>query len=378
MNVLMISGDISAVKNEKGPFSETLNGLALLYTQIYIFCPEVYSDIDRNFLPNVKLRSRKRRMLFKAIFYQEILTFIKDIKIDLIVSHDYGLMLNGINASIIAQKINVPHISEIFHLEGHPNPCNLKERIFSRWGKTYIHLIKKRVALFRVMNYQIIENLFLKLKVDPKKIANINAIYINKKYYYPQVIQKEFDFIFCGRFSSNKGIDLFLTSIKELKNYFPQVKTAMIGSGPLWNFANNYIKKNSLEKNIKLILRVPSENELAMYYAQSKFLVCASSVEGGPRVTIEALACGTPIITTPVGVMPEIIKNGVNGQLIGPSKNELLFQMKKYLKIHPNEYQKLVKATQDGLERFDAANSMENIFNNYRKVVDYHLLQIIN
>ncbi|MFZ5427688.1 MAG: glycosyltransferase [Thermodesulfobacteriota bacterium] len=50
-------------------------------------------------------------------------------------------------------------------------------------------------------------------------------------------------------------------------------------------------------------------------YRQADFYLCASKAEGTPNTALEALACGLPVITTPVGNMPEIIRDGVNGYL---------------------------------------------------------------
>lgn len=49
------------------------------------------------------------------------------------------------------------------------------------------------------------------------------------------------------------------------------------------------------------------------YYRKASVYICASRWEGTPNPALEALACGLPVISTPVGNMPEILKEGHNG-----------------------------------------------------------------
>jgi glycosyltransferase involved in cell wall biosynthesis len=56
--------------------------------------------------------------------------------------------------------------------------------------------------------------------------------------------------------------------------------------------------------------------QLAQLYRGLNALVCPSLSEGGPRVCLEAMSCGTVVFATPVGVMPDTIEHGENGWLL--------------------------------------------------------------
>jgi GT2 family glycosyltransferase/glycosyltransferase involved in cell wall biosynthesis len=49
-----------------------------------------------------------------------------------------------------------------------------------------------------------------------------------------------------------------------------------------------------------------------LYYAASDISVCTSRVESAPRIIVEAMACGLPIVTTPVFGIPELVRENVN------------------------------------------------------------------
>ncbi|MGG4034633.1 glycosyltransferase [Paenibacillus cisolokensis] len=61
---------------------------------------------------------------------------------------------------------------------------------------------------------------------------------------------------------------------------------------------------------------VPHE-EMVNYYAKIDVLVCMSKIEGTPNPVLEAMACGVPIITTDVGIVP---------QVLGPKQKEFIIE----------------------------------------------------
>lgn len=58
-------------------------------------------------------------------------------------------------------------------------------------------------------------------------------------------------------------------------------------------------------------------------YHQSTFYICASKWEGTPNPALEALACGLPVISTKVGNMTELLKDGYNGFLVERSVDSI-------------------------------------------------------
>lgn len=59
-----------------------------------------------------------------------------------------------------------------------------------------------------------------------------------------------------------------------------------------------------------------SESEMVDYYNSGQVLLCASKSEGTPNIALEAAACGTTVVTTRVGNMPELIRHRRNGFLV--------------------------------------------------------------
>ncbi|MHC4497847.1 MAG: glycosyltransferase [Planctomycetota bacterium] len=59
-----------------------------------------------------------------------------------------------------------------------------------------------------------------------------------------------------------------------------------------------------------------SRQQMTRWYNAGTIYVCASLAEGTPNPALEAASCGCTIVSTPVGNMPELIEQGVNGYIV--------------------------------------------------------------
>ncbi len=60
--------------------------------------------------------------------------------------------------------------------------------------------------------------------------------------------------------------------------------------------------------------------EMAAYYSEIDVLVCVSKIEGTPNPILEAVACGVPVISTDVGIVPEVLGR-LQRELILPERS---------------------------------------------------------
>ena len=105
------------------------------------------------------------------------------------------------------------------------------------------------------------------------------------------------------------GVDILLKALIGL-NY---VKLIIVGRGPLRNYLENIIKKYKI--NAEIIEYIPHE-ELPRYYNDVGFFVAPSRTEGQGVAMCEALTCGTPVVATNVGGIPEFVIHGYNGIVV--------------------------------------------------------------
>ncbi|RDI76251.1 Glycosyltransferase [Gaiella occulta] len=103
------------------------------------------------------------------------------------------------------------------------------------------------------------------------------------------------------------GVDNLLAAMPSILEAFPQARLIIAGDGPLRTNLEQTAKHLGLDSRIAFAGFVP-EQLLPDYYRAADLAVLPSrALEGFGLVTVEALACGTPVVGTPVGATPEIL-----------------------------------------------------------------------
>ncbi|MEM3610194.1 MAG: glycosyltransferase family 4 protein [Candidatus Anstonellales archaeon] len=135
-----------------------------------------------------------------------------------------------------------------------------------------------------------------------------------------------------GRYDPRKNYEVLLYAVKKLIKMKPEYKNRLlvkiIGSeykSFRWYFykIKHLIDVLELGKNIEL-LRSLNDEELLIQYSQADIYLHTSLYEGLPNAVQEAMSMGIPVISSNVGGIPSVIKNGYNGFLFNPSKTKIL------------------------------------------------------
>ena len=127
-----------------------------------------------------------------------------------------------------------------------------------------------------------------------------------------------------GRLNQQKGFHLLIDAIADLHHTFHEIefRLAILGEGP----HRSDLEKQIAELNLNGTVHLTGfqDNAIAWYRSADVF-VLPSLVEGMPNVLLEAMACGTPVISSDCRSGPaEILDGGHYGTLIpAGSVNEL-------------------------------------------------------
>jgi teichuronic acid biosynthesis glycosyltransferase TuaC len=105
-----------------------------------------------------------------------------------------------------------------------------------------------------------------------------------------------------------KGIDLLLEAMATCDDSDKPDLLLLLGKGPERGRLEQLAKTLGIGDRVRFEGAVPNEH-LSGYYSAADFSCLTSRNEGWPNVVLESLACGTPVLGTRVGAMPEMLAN---------------------------------------------------------------------
>jgi len=119
--------------------------------------------------------------------------------------------------------------------------------------------------------------------------------------------------LFVGRLVPQKGVDVLIEAFRLAAPTYPGAVLTIVGDGP---------KKADLRSQVEdagLGARIDFAGQLTdpyPYFRGADVLIAPSRYEGFSNTVLEALVCGTPVITTAdAGAGDEVVRPGFNGQL---------------------------------------------------------------
>lgn len=126
--------------------------------------------------------------------------------------------------------------------------------------------------------------------------------------------------LFVGRINdSRKNVDLLLDSFETVVSRHPNSNLQLVGATPNAHL-EQIVSEKGLTDKVEFVDFVPND-ELPKYYVEADVFCIPSNQEGLAIVGLEAMACGTPVVSTRCGGPEDYVRDGHTGYLV-PKNNE--------------------------------------------------------
>ncbi len=297
---------------------------------------------------------------------------------DIEIIHNHGIAFMALKAMIGSNLTNIPCILN-FHTwvteVQEYYPVNIDEDLMIYLSWIYLRvLIGRSDGVITPSNAAMRE---LKEKAPNMRYTSVVAPGIDAKRFNPSVNGSEIRaelgltnsevLVHVGRVSREKNLELIFKALPQVRKERPDVKLLVVGSGPAKEYYQNLAREMRLDDVVKFTGFV-ADGVLPEYYATGDAFVMASPFETLGIVMIEALATGLPVAGLNYRVVPDIIKDGVNGHLFRNEPGDCATQIIKTLENRDSLKPDTTAIAKD----FNNLESGKKLVKVYNEVIDLY------
>jgi len=166
-----------------------------------------------------------------------------------------------------------------------------------------------------------------------------------------------------GNFKQQKAPLDFVHAAARIAEKLPDTRFVMVGDGPLRSAAEACAAELGLTDRI---IFCGWWNDVPGLLAATTVSVLSSHHEGLPCSVVESLAAGVPVVATAVDGTPEVIRSGVNGELVPPGDPAALARAVLGILGDDERRRSMAAAAAEGLETFDIDHMVRELEELYR------------
>ncbi|MEM3951716.1 glycosyltransferase family 4 protein [Saccharolobus sp.] len=281
----------------------------------------IFRKVEVLFLPVLTFDSLAQLMW--CWIFREVLVLLKILKnrseIKLIVIHQMVVISGCFIGKLLGAKVIIyvsGSIYEGFYQRGFAKIAAAASIILWKLQLRLADIIL--IPSNQIINLSKLTGYIYKVRVAPTRFIRINE---ENKYGVDEISKRENVVGYIGRFEIEKGVEMLPKvihlTIKTRK--ISDLKWILVGDGSLRQKIENEIRRLNLLNFVQITGWVKNPEA---YLTKMKLLLLPSKSEGIPNVILEAMACGTPVLSTPVGALPDIIRDGETGFLLKSNNPE--------------------------------------------------------
>jgi glycosyltransferase involved in cell wall biosynthesis len=243
-----------------------------------------------------------------------VLNLNRQWKIDCVDAH--FVYPDGLAALLLARHLGVPAVVSARGTDVNEFPKFRAIRPMIRWTLAQSDgVIAVSAALKRAMlelgahrdKTRVIPN-----GVDPRRFEPIPPAEARRKL---GLAPEGYILLSVGSLIPSKGQTLLIRAFKEIVGRHPGMQLFLLGEGPDRRSLERLVTELGLEDAVHLVGKRPND-ELGLWFSAATASCLISTREGWPNVVTESLSCGTPVVASKAGGIPEIIRSPEFGILV--------------------------------------------------------------
>lgn len=166
-----------------------------------------------------------------------------------------------------------------------------------------------------------------------------------------------------------KRLDLFLASFAQVRERCRDARAVIVGDGPERPHLHRLASELGVAGAVRFTGSLPDPRPEV---AGAHVVALTSLHEGLPNALLEAMAMGRPIVSTAVGGVPELVRDGIDGHLVSESAPEIAARMSDLL-LDRRRADEMGRAARERASAYGWDAVVDRTTTIYRRVTDQRL-----
>lgn len=256
---------------------------------------------------------------FLAWAYLRLRALHREARIDVVNGSD---IWGGVVGAAFGQRHHVPLLAQ---LQGEFLPVNT-----AYYGKTR-GAVLQRLAIVTCRRASVVRCLYEASAVDAVRVAGIPRERVavvpsrcDVDRFVPSTGSPAADrVLYVGNLVPGKGVGVLIAAFAAVARRRPSSELVVVGDGPMLQALRDRARESGVEGRVTFRGRL-THSQLPGEMQAAAMLALPSYSEGTPRVVMEAMAAGLPVVATRVGGIPDMVEEGITGFLVPPGDRHAL------------------------------------------------------
>jgi len=231
---------------------------------------------------------------------------------DVVHTHNWGVFLEGGLAGVLART---PMLIHSVHGPYTAYSDTLSSRIKISLRHFLERLLSRRFHRITAVSDAIREYIVREIRIDPGSVVTVhNGIPVDDNLPSGKTGTKDIAFITVGRLAEIKNHLLMVRAFHEALKEGADARLIIVGDGPERASIESFLRTNRLEGKVTLL---GFRSDVGELLRGADVFILTSRYEGISVALLEAMRAGLPVIATRVGGIPETVRDGKTGLLVG-------------------------------------------------------------